>query len=143
MYTRREIGNDVFRNVNHFSSIYKMAGATRYSGILFSAGNKRMEGGGGGSGGRGRGCQLSGNGCSPTFYLKQYPARTAKISAIREFRDEFLLSKTSTSPVKEILLFVRGRMYGRILSYIKGIFLSPGSRKAACPLKDALYTGRK
>lgn len=60
-----------------------------FGGILFSAGNKER--------GR-RGCQLSRNGCSPTFYLKQYPARTAKISAIREFRDEFLLSKTSTSP---------------------------------------------
>lgn len=97
--------------------------ATRYSGVsYFRAGD---EGGAGGErGGRGRrvGCQLSGNGCSPTFYLKQYPARTAKISAIREFRDEFLLSKTSTSPGEEILLFVRGRMYGRVPSYKGDIF---------------------
>lgn len=97
MYTRRERLETTFSETLTISVLFiKWRGgggkATRYSGgILFSAGNKKREGGGGG------GWQLSGNGCSPTFYLKQYPARTAKISAIREFRDEFLLSKTSTS----------------------------------------------
>lgn len=122
MYTRREIGRATFSKTLTISLLFIKWRSPDIRGVSYfrqgMRGSRRRER----RRGRRDGCQLSGNGCSPTFYLKQYPARTAKISAIREFRDEFLLSKTSTSPGEEILLFVRGRMYGRVPSYKGDIF---------------------
>lgn len=123
MYTRREIGRSTFSETLTISLLFIKWRPPDIRGcLIFGRGMRGEQEQRERRGGRRVGCQLSGNGCSPTFYLKQYPARTAKISAIREFRDEFLLSKTSTSPGEEILLFVRGRMYGRVPSYKGDIF---------------------
>lgn len=61
------------------------------------------------------------------FLLKAIYRGPRKISAIREFRDEFPFSKTSTFVGKDS--FVRTEPYVWTRCRIKGIFLSSGVEK--------------